>query len=493
MLSVLLLMQLEGMAIFFNGGYFTGMMTACAIWAWLLVSLVAWTRTRDIFLQPRAGVIAPVIALGAFWLWNGLSQFWSVAPDLSWTEFNRTGGYLAVFVLGAFTARHRLSRNLAAWLFLAAASAGAFYSLGVKALPTVVDNLDNVIRVSVPLGSVNGLGLLAAFTFPLALYLSSSRKFFWLLRLLAMLTAPLLLICLFYTLSRGATLALVIGLIAYFSFSPLRLRSFGSFLLALAPTLAIAWWSTRQAALSNDHVALPSRAAAAAHLRIYLILAFLTVGLIYGIALFIGKRIKFPRQISRITGAISLIAVLAALFVGSSLFISSKPSFTQWAIDSYHNFTLPGSSKGDVNRLFELGRSGDRWQLWQESVSDWQKHLITGSGAETFPIIHLTLRTSSRLYVKQPHGLAFRVLAELGLVGFMLIGAFISLTMFFGTLNFCRLKHRWERGMMVTFLAMAITYLVHTSYDWDWNMFALTLPYFFFSGILVGWRPGGKR
>ena len=491
--AVLLLLVLETSAVFLNGAYFIGPMTLCVIGAWLLLACIVLVEGDGVDSWRTARVGLPTAALGLFWLWTGASVFWSVAGDLSWTEFNRTGGYLAIFLIGSIAAGNRISRSLAAWLFLAAASSGSLYGIGVKALPTVIDNLENFARVSVPLGSVNGLGLLAAFTFPLAIYLASSKYYPWPLRLFAMLTAPLLLICLFYTLSRGATLALVLGLIAYFSISPLRLRSFGVFVLALAPTIAIGWWSSGQAALSDDKVELAQRAVAAASLRTYLIIAFVSVGLVFLAALLIGGRVKFPRPMVRTAGAIALIGVIAAVVTGASLFISSKPSFGQWLSDSYHEFTLPGSSKGDVHRLFELGRSGDRWQLWQEAVTNWESHPITGTGAQSFPVIHLILRASSNLFVKQPHGLAFRVLTELGAVGFLLAGAFISLAMFFGTLNLARTRNRWDRGMMAAILSMAIIYLVHTSYDWDWNMFALTLPYFFFIGILVGWQPGDVK
>lgn len=488
-LAVLLLMALETAAVFMNGAYFIGPMTLCVIGAWLLLIGMVLASSNDGILLQKASFSLSTFFLGAFWFWTGFSVFWSFAADLSWTEFNRTGGYLAIFLIGTIASRRRITRSMAVWLFLAAASAGALYSIGVKALPTVVDNLENVTRVSVPLGSVNGLGLLAAFTFPLALYLSSSKTYYWLLRLFAILTAPLLLICLFYTLSRGATLAIAIGLIVYFSIIPLRLRSFGSFMLALVPTIAIAWWSSGEQALSDDRIELAQRAAAAASLRIYLIIAFISVGLVFMMALLIGRRVTFPRPLVRATGAIVLVGVMAAIVTGASLFVSSKSSFGQWLADSYHEFTLPGSSKGDVNRLMELGRSGDRWQLWQEALSNWESHPITGTGAQTFPVIHLTLRTRSDLFVKQPHGLAFRVLTELGVIGFLLAGAFISLTMYFGSLNLSRTRNRWDRGMMAAILSMIIIYLIHTSYDWDWNMFALTLPYFLFTGILVAWQP----
>lgn len=69
---------------------------------------------------------------------------------------------------------------------------------------------------------------------------------------------------------------------------------------------------------------------------------------------------------------------------------------------------------------------------------------MTGSGAQTFPLKHLLHRKTQRLFVKQPHGLAFRTLSELGMTGFLLMSAFIALTMGYITLGLCSEKDRWE-------------------------------------------------
>ncbi len=39
---------------------------------------------------------------------------------------------------------------------------------------------------------------------------------------------------------------------------------------------------------------------------------------------------------------------------------------------------------------------------------------------------------------------------------------------------------------MGALLSLMVIYLAYTSYDWDWNVFAVTVPFFFFAGMLAG-------
>ena len=96
-------------------------------------------------------------------------------------------------------------------------------------------------------------------------------------------------------------------------------------------------------------------------------------------------------------------------------------------------------------------------------------------------------------FVKQPHGLPFRLLSEEGLVGFAIAGAFIVVTLIATALLLMRIDDRWKRGLAGALLSVNVIYLVHTSFDWDWNILAVTMPYFLFTGMLVGWYGSIKQ
>lgn len=488
----LALVALCAFAVFNNGAYFQNAMTLCVAGAWMIVLVLLLTHHGEIVGSWTRENWLIIATVAAFWCWVGLTMIWSISRDMTWVEFNRTGGYLAVLIVGLEVGRYRQARRLAAVLFLGIVTAAALYGLAAKAFPAHVDNLDNLGRLAVPLGYFNAVGLLMAMGFVLSLYVAAARDFQWWLRICASTAAPLILICLFFAVSRGATLALTVGLAVYFVVVPLRLRSFFIAVSAAVPALLIALWSNSQSVLMNDRIPLGERLLAASSLRWYLLMASLFCGLVLSLALLTGARMRVPSKFSRVAGA-TIIALLAvSAITGMLFFIGSKPSFTGWASDAYQSFRYSSSSEYGAGRLFEISSSG-RWQLWEEAMANLREHPFGGTGGQTFPLIHLRLRESSNSFVKQPHGHPFQLLAELGLVGFLLGIAFIVESLLVSTRLVCALRDRWERSLAGAILAMIVVYLVHAGYDWDWNVFALTMAWFYFTGILLGWRGAKKR
>ena len=477
-------MAVEAFAVFFNGAYFLGPMTLCVVSTWLIFITSMFLR-RDDFLPFRAISTAPALLLASLWVWAGISFLWSIASDLTWVEFNRTGGYLAVFLLGYLIGGNRRAVSISAWLFLQITAGASVYALGTKVMPQIVENADNLGRISVPVGYVNAMGLLVALGMPLSLYYSAAKGINAIQRLLALVSAQLLLICLFFTLSRGAFLALILGLAVYFTLVPYRLRSFFILLLAGIPSMLIAWWSTGQDALMKDHVELGLRMGASGQLLDYLIAVIIPAAACFLIMLLAGRFVKVPRLAARITGGFILAVILISSVIGAALFVSSKPAFGKWASDAYTDFTQGVPAGNGAGRLFEIGSSG-RWQLWEEASASWGERPLIGSGGQTFPVLHM-LHRETPVFVKQPHGLPFRLLSELGLVGFILGGAFICMSLALSMLGWYRTSKRIDKGMAGVLIAVMVTYLAHTAYDWDWNIFALTMPYMFFAGITVGW------
>lgn len=486
---VFAVMAIETFAIFANGAYFPSAMTLCVVGVWILFVTMLCVNRNGILSNITRGNLIILCLVVTFWLWVGLSMKWSITADQTWADFNRTGGYVAVLFLGVILGGNRAVRNWVVPLFVGVVTLAAAYGIGPRILPTVIDNLEDAARIAVPMGYANATGLLMVLAYPLSLYIASSRRYNPSVRIIMVVSTLIIGICLLFIASRGASLALAIGLLIYFAASPLRLRSFGVLILTFSPTILIALWASGQDAMVKSKVDMSLRLAAAVELRLYLGFFMLLVTLIFAIALFVGKRVRFSKFVTRITGGIALVSVISAIFfIVIALFASAQPSLSGWARQAYHDFTIdaPSKTKG-VGRLSELSSSG-RWQLWGEAIANWEDNPVLGTGAQSFPAVHLMRQESSATFVKQAHGLGFSLLAELGLVGFLLMAAFIVVSVTYAALLVCRLRDRWDKGMAAAMLSLIVIYLIHTSYDWDWNMFALTLPYFFFTGILLGWR-----
>lgn len=480
-------MVIEAFAIFANGAYFLGAMTFCIVASWTIMIILVIARRNRII---HGWTVSQLVLLGlaaAYWLWVGLSMIWSISADQTWIEFNRTGGYLAVFAAGIMIGEFRTPRRLAPLLLLAAITAAAIYGLRAKALPSLMENAQEVGRLAIPIGYTNAMGLLMALGYFLSVYLAATKDVHWLMRVMSAMAAPLLLVGMFFSVSRGAAIALVIGLMVYFSITPVRLRSLGILLMTLPPSFLVARWSSAQDALMKAHIPLSERLAVAPSLRWYLLLSILWVAVIFCTSLLIGKRISISPVVKKTAGGILIIAIGGLTIFGAGSFVLSKPSFSDWSSQSFHDLKYGVPENEGSSRLLEMGSSG-RWQLWEEAVQNWQENPLKGTGGQSYSIIHMQKRDDVSTFVKQAHGHPFQLLSDLGIIGFGLGMAFISTAMAFSALLLCRLKDRWERSLAGAIIAMLVVYLTHAAYDWDWNMFALTMIYFFFTGLLTGWQ-----
>lgn len=484
--AVLAVMALAAAATFLNGAYFPGPMTICVAGAWVVLLFILFAARGETLSGLPVTTMVPAALLACLWVWTGLSIFWSIAPDQTWIEFNRTGGYLAVFLIGLIAGRQPQARSAASTMFLAIATAAALYGLGAKAVPGVIDNLENLGRLSVPLGYTNAMGALMAIAYPFSLLFGADRQLPWFLRLASVMAGPLLLLSFFFTLSRGATLALVAGLAVYFVTVPLRLRSFGVMLLSLFPAVLIALWASDQDPLMKDRVDLALKAGASASLRWYLLAAVIGSGAFFLVSLAVGGRLHFSKRVRIAAGYAISAALVLALFTSSVLFASSKPSIVEWATDTYQEFRHGEPSESGAARLLEIGSSG-RWMLWEEAMANWEDNPVAGTGGQTFPLVHLIRRESSMVYVKQPHSTAFGLLTELGAVGFILGTSFIIWVQALAARCLCAQTRRRDRALAGTMLTAMTIYLIHSAFDWDWNMFALTMIFFLLAGLTTGW------
>ena len=109
-------------------------------------------------------------------MWTGFSVRWSIAPDASWTAFNRNLVYLAFAVLGLVvgTLTPRAPRLVAAGLLLLLALVLGWALLG-KVVPSLVPGGERIARLREPVGYWNALALLAAWALALGLWLASWR------------------------------------------------------------------------------------------------------------------------------------------------------------------------------------------------------------------------------------------------------------------------------------------------------------------------------
>src|SRR6187200_1780984 len=151
-----------------------------SVWAGVAALVVAgiWGALA---LAGRAPVPAGGGVLGGLLLataaWSGLSIAWSVAPDLSWAELDRTLVYSAFLAVGLLLAAGRPdAARLAAVALTAAFGAAVVWALAGKAIPAVFPDGGRAARLRDPIGYWNALALAADVLLVLALSFASAAR-----------------------------------------------------------------------------------------------------------------------------------------------------------------------------------------------------------------------------------------------------------------------------------------------------------------------------
>ena len=169
--------------------------------------------------RARPGRLGGYLPLAAFIVYAGLtaaSILWSIDPDLTWVEANRTLTYLAVFGAG-LAAAHLLPD--APVVVLRAICLATFaicaYALVSRTFPGSLAATELYARVGAPYGYWNALGSTAALGIPAALWLGSRRAGHAPVSALAYPLLALDLVALFLSYSRGAMGAALIGVLLW--------------------------------------------------------------------------------------------------------------------------------------------------------------------------------------------------------------------------------------------------------------------------------------
>jgi O-antigen ligase/polysaccharide polymerase Wzy-like membrane protein len=456
------------------------------------VSAVAWLWSGTLAIAaPVAGWIALGL-LAAFAFWSGLTLLWSVAPDQTWIECNRAITYVIVLGLAiGLGASHRRAPRLIADGFALVALLVSAYAVGQKLLPGIriagvlsLDRTGTLPRLQDPLGYWNALGAFVAMGIAIVLSVVLDVKRPRRLRLAGSVATLVMLVTIGFTYSRGAVLALAVavGIVVFGSRGRLRaLLWLGICLAAAVPVTVIGLAS---APLTAAGAGLGSRERAGAELLVLLIASglLLVLGARRLLALEARMTLAPARRRAVARGLVATGATLA--LVGIAVVGLSARGLGGTASHLWDSFTTTHTSGVyDPARLVSAD-SENRWGWWKEAAGAISARPVQGWGAGSFGVTHLLYRRDI-LSVQQPHSVPLQFLAETGIVGAALaLGCLILLLT--TAVRAVRRAGGRTRPAAMGLLAAAVAYAVHSLYDWDWDIPALTIPALVFLGTLVG-------
>jgi hypothetical protein len=482
----------------------------------------AW---RSLVEGPKYG-LWPVALLVGFTALSGLSVVWSVQPDASFQEAGRLLAYSAVF--GGAVALVRLTPErwpaILGGLVLAAVVVCG-YALVTKIFPGIAP-LVTYARLEEPYGYWNAIGLTAAMGAICCMWLGARRSGHALVSAMAYPAMGVLLVTLMIAYSRGALVALAIGLTLWFCIVPLRLRGAAVLIVgALGGGVVVAWDFSKHI-LVTDNVPLSERATAGHQLGVLLVAMVLTLTFV-GIAIgFFTSRRPPSLIVRRRAGAILLAAIALAAVAFAGALAHSQRGFTGSISHAVSDLTNP-NAKPPPNTPGRLTAVASvRARYWKQALQIFDAHPAVGAGAGGYETASLRYRTAP-LEVKHAHGFAVQTLADLGAVGLALALALLLAWMAAAGRATHPFNRRWsswrawldiragarpgwhrlsvdlavytpERIGLLSMVCVVVVFGVHSFVDWTWYVPGNACIALLCAGWLAGrgplsLAPGGRQ
>jgi O-antigen ligase len=455
---------------FFSGGYFGPARLIAGIATWALVLLVL-----ALVPNPLPASTAGRLALGGLALltvWIALSITWAPLAGRAQDDLQRLVLYLGFFfaapvLLRGAGARRWLEPGLVLGAFVVIA-----YALSERLLPGIVElarSESAAGRLEQPISYWNALGLLAAFGLVLATRVAGDPGREIGMRRAAAAGGVALGLAAYLSFSRGALAAIAAGILFLVALAPEgrpQLRAAVATLTASALAAVVASQlptvqsinpgergdSTEGLIMFAALVALMAAAAVVAARR-------LSDG---------QRRIDLPAlPVSRPTAVLTVAGVLIVAATLTAAVLEGKPEGTS---------PVHGA---DPKRLGSIDTN--RYRYWEVAISAWPHHPIRGLGSGGFQVEWLKQR--DRVDKSgDAHSLYLETLAELGIVGFLFLMAFLC-----GTAAAVVRLHREAPGSATALAGGLAVWAVHAGLDWDWEMPAVTLPALALAAAAIAW------
>lgn len=449
---------------FFSGGYFSPARTWAGAAVWVLLAVGVLTSPPLRFGREAMAVAALALLAG----WTLLSVAWAPVPDSAYAY-----GQIAVLYLGALAAAWLLLRRpaaaaLAEPVLATGILAVVVYGLSERLLPGLLHFARSASaqgRLEQPLTYWNAMGELAALGFVLAVRLAGDERRARWLRGAAAAAGPALGLGLYTSFSRGALFAAAAGLLTLMVAAGRRaqLRAVAAAVIAAGVVVAVA---APLSALTAQGARLGARERAGAIELGVLAAVTLAAGLW-------GRRHPAARETARLPlprGAGWLTALLVCVGLGGAIVVGAKEGAGH-------------ALSGGASRYVTL--ESNRYAYWRVALQDFGAQPLRGTGAGGWAVSWLQHRRIEE-YAVDAHSLPLQTLAELGLVGALLLLALL------GEVG-AAARRAWRRSPAAAAgpVAACVTWLVHQPLDWDWEMPAVTLVGVVLGGLLLAQAEGG--
>jgi O-antigen ligase len=308
------------------------------------------------------------------------------------------------------------------------------------------------------------MGLLAAMGVLLCLRIAGDVSRPRRMRIAAAAATPTLATGGYLTLSRGAILAFIVGLVALALLQPVRaqLRAMTVAATCAAPAVAVS-------AVLDGVRALEGSPAARRQEGLVMLAVLLLASAAAGLAVAREARTSSDRRVSNgmrrglaVAGAITAFGVVVTFGV----------------LLGQHQETTFSPLEGPDNARLASAESvrGDFWRVARGAFADEPFHGVGSGGYAAAWLRERPILNAAR----DAHSLYLETAAELGVVGLALLLAFLG-----GVAACARTAWRLDPSSAAGPVAVLAAWAVHAGLDWDWEMPGLTLVAILLAALLV--------
>jgi hypothetical protein len=416
---------------------------------------------------------AAVASFGAFLVWSAIASGWSLSSESSLAEVSRLAAYLGVLVLAllSYGDRRRVLVHVVGAVAMAIAALAALALIsrlrpgtfaGASTTATLLPGVRG--RLSWPLNYWNALAAMVALGLPLLLAIATSARRL-IVQALAAAAIPMIALTGYLTFSRGGAVASAVAIIAFITLAPERIPKLATLLSTAAGSAVLIAGAVHRHAIEQGLTG-PIARHQGSTLILAIILVCAGVGLAqlgFGLA---ARHGTLPRLLTvspvraraLLTGAV-LIAVAVALVV-------HVPTRLDHA---WHQFQRPEAASLHQDALGRYGAlSGNgRYTYWKTALGALPGHALRGWGPGSFQLVWLP-RASTPDYVVNAHSLYVETLSDVGVVGLVLLVAFLVVLVASAVLRVVQSRFE-QRTLAAAVTAATLAFLASAASDWVWQ------------------------
>jgi O-antigen ligase len=441
----------------------------------------------------RRGAWIALGALTAYVAWVALSATWSSTVDGSFADLGRVTTYLGVFALAlGIRGQHGARRLIGALgagivVLVAVALLSRLHPAWFPGARETVNLLSgNRSRLSYPLGYWNGVAALVAIGIPLVLYLACSARHL-LVRALAAAALPAMVLALYFTFSRGGVVAALAGVLVFVALANDRVLKGATMAIAAlgSPILIV---GAHQRGALDDGLSNQLAHQQGNELLAMTIVVCAGVGLLAaGLAVYLRNAERPAWTVpSRRASQLGVGTALALVLVAAVALVASGKVSHAWSEFKESNGTADGAG-----RLQSFSSNG-RIPYWEAALHEFDAHPLVGGGSGSYEVWWAQHRGEKGGFVRDAHSLYLEALAELGIVGLVLLVFFIGWVLYVGARTYL-FAARSRRTQMAAALAGIVAFCLGAAYDWLWELPVLAIAFLLLAAVVVSAGSGERR